>query len=308
LRFRYRLRGLDDTWIDAQNQRIASFALLPPGSYRFEVAANETDGSQSAEVVAARVFTIRAAWWETVWFRGSVLALGAIALAALVRMVVQRRMRARMRILEQEHALEKERARIARDMHDDLGANLTQITLASQLAKINPPSETTAYVDEIAAIAQRTIAAMDEIVWMVNPRNDILPAALEYIGQHVVDFLTAAGIGCELEIPDKLPPSPLSTRTRHDLFMVVKESLNNVVKHAHAKLVQVKVEVSGGLLRIVIADDGCGFVPGSERAGSDGLQNLGTRMAELGGQCRIVSEPGAGTRVIFELPLAGNSQ
>ena len=306
LHFRYRLVGLDEGWVDAENQRVASFAHLPPGAYRFEVAARETDAPESSEVVARLPFTVRAAWWETAWFQGSMMALGALALAALVRMIVLRRVRARMRALEQQHALEKERARIARDMHDDLGASLTQITLASQLARLSPAAEVQGHIDDIADIARRTVTALDEIVWMVNPRNDTLNSAVEYLGQHAVDFLTAADIACELEIPYDLPASPLPTHARHHLFLVVKEALNNVVKHAGATTVQFKAEVNGSALRLVIADNGHGFAMGQERAGSDGLHNMGARMAELGGTCRIDSQPGAGTRVTFEMQLSPN--
>jgi signal transduction histidine kinase len=258
-------------------------------------------------VVAGLPFTVRAAWWETAWFHGSMIALGALAMAALVRMIVLRRVRARLRALEQQHALEKERARIARDMHDDLGASLTQITLASQLARLSRPEEAMGHIDEISDIAKRTVTALDEIVWMVNPRNDTLNAAVEYLGQHAVDFLTAADIACELEIPYELPPSPLPTHARHHLFLVVKEPLNNVVKHAQASTVQFKAEVDDVALRIVIADNGRGFTMGQERAGSDGLHNMSARMGELGGTCRIESQPGSGTRVTFEMHLAQNA-
>jgi signal transduction histidine kinase/ligand-binding sensor domain-containing protein len=306
LLFRYRLVGMDDAWVEAGNQRTVSFARLPPGQYRFEVGAKESDAPDSGKIMATLPFTIRAAWWETGWFRAGTVALGALALAALVRMIVLRRVRARMRLLEQQHAIEKERMRIARDMHDDLGASLTQITLASQLARLSPPQETTSHLDAIAAIARRTVTSLDEIVWMVNPRNDTLSAAVEYLGQHAVDFLSAADIGCELDIPSELPSSQLPTQARHHLFLVVKETLNNVVKHAGATAVQFKAEVDGHLLRLTIADNGRGFAMGHERAGSDGLLNMQSRLAELGGAARIESTPGVGTRVIFEMPLAQN--
>jgi len=206
-------------------------------------------------------------------------------------------------VLEQQHALERERARIARDMHDDLGASLTQITIASQLARLDPPEEASGHIDEIAAIAQRTVTALDEIVWAVNPRNDTLPALIGYLTQHAVDFLTAAEIACEVEIPESLPVCPLPAHSRHHLFLVVKETLNNVVKHAGASHVRFKVELPQGALRITIADNGCGFIAGSGRAGSDGLLNLRERMKELGGDCQIDSDPSRGTRIVFELPL-----
>ncbi len=303
LRFRYRLSGLGgDDWVDADHQRTALYTYLPPGDYRFEVAAAGADGPW-LPTTASLAFTVRAAWWETIWFRSGVGSLGALAVAALVKFAVKRRMRARMRRLQQQHALEKERARIARDMHDDVGASLTQIAIASQLARLDPPEEALGHIDEIAGIARRTVTALDEIVWAVNPRNDTLPALLEYLGQHAVDFLTAAGVDCEIEMPPELPPHPLAAHVRHHLFLAVKESLNNVVKHAAASAVKLNVELGENRLCVTITDNGCGFGAGHERAGSDGLRNMRERMAELGGECRIESQPEEGTRVVFELPL-----
>jgi signal transduction histidine kinase len=291
-----------DEWVDADHQRTALFTYLPPGDYRFEVAAAGADGLW-LPTTASLALTVRAAWWETSWFHSSVGLLGALALAASVKFAVKRRMRARMRRLQQQHALEKERARIARDMHDDVGASLTQIAIASQLARLDPPEEALGHIDEIAGIARRTVTALDEIVWAVNPRNDTLPALLEYLGQHAVDFLTAAGVECEIEMPPELPSHPLAAHVRHHLFLAVKESLNNIVKHAAASAVKLNVELGENRLCVTITDNGCGFVAGHERAGSDGLRNMRERMAELGGECRIESRPEEGTRVVFELPL-----
>jgi signal transduction histidine kinase/ligand-binding sensor domain-containing protein len=303
VRFRYRLSGLGSgEWVDADRQRTALFTYLPPGDYRFEVAAAGADGLW-LPATASLAFTMRAAWWETNWFRSGVGLLGVLALAALVKFAVKRRMRARMRQLKQQHALEKERARIARDMHDDVGASLTQIAIASQLARLDPPEEALGHIDEIAGIARRTVTALDEIVWAVNPRNDTLPALLEYLGQHAVDFLTAAGVACEIDMSPELPPYPLAAHVRHHLFLAVKESLNNVVKHAAASAVKLNVELGENRLRVIITDNGRGFEAGHERAGSDGLRNIRERMAELGGECRIESRPEEGTRVVFELPL-----
>jgi signal transduction histidine kinase/ligand-binding sensor domain-containing protein len=305
VRFRYRLSGLGgDEWVDADHQRTARFTYLPPGDYWFEVAAAGADGLW-LPTTASLALTVRAAWWETEWFRSGIVLLGALALASLVRLGVKRRMGERMRQLKQQHALEKERARIARDMHDDVGASLTQIAIASQLARLDPPEEALGHIDEIAGIARRTVTALDEIVWAVNPRNDTLPALLEYLGQHAVDFLTAAGVDCEIEMPPELPSHPLVAHVRHHLFLAVKESLNNVVKHAAASAVKLDVELGENRLSVTITDNGCGFVAGHERAGSDGLRNMRERMAELGGECRIESRPEEGTRVVFELPLPG---
>jgi signal transduction histidine kinase len=303
LRFRYRLVGFgDNKWVSAATERTANFSHLPPGDYRFEVVAAEGNGPWQSATASLR-FIVLAAWWETAWFRLVAGLLVVLALIWTVRCVVRRRMRIRMRILEQENALERERTRIARDIHDELGANLTQIAISSKLAKLDPAHAVSVHIDEIATAARGTMESLDEIVWAINPRHDTLSSLVEYIGKFAVNFLTASGIACKLGIPENLPPRPLGSNVRHHLFLVVKEALNNAVKYAGAGAVRLEVGLAGDLLRVVVADDGCGFELGSERADGNGLRNMSERMAEAGGECRIESHIGEGTRVIFELPL-----
>lgn len=304
VQFRYRLSGVDDTWINAGSERAATFARLPPGHYRFEVAATDADGDWQPRV-ATIAFTVRAAWWETLGFRIGASLIAAAALAWLVRIIVKRRMRRRMLAIEQEHALERERIRIARDMHDELGANLTQIGIASQLAKLDPPG-VSVHVEEIASIARSTVESLDEIVWAVNPRYDTLASLLEYLGKFAVSFLTSSGIAAKVDIPHNLPSQPLSSNVRHHLFLAVKEALNNVVKHAGASTVWLHAELADGLLRVIVSDDGRGFESGAVQADANGLRNMRERLAEVRGTCRIDGGPTTGTRVICELPLTAS--
>jgi signal transduction histidine kinase len=213
-------------------------------------------------------------------------------------------MRARIRRLEQEHAIERERGRIARDMHDEIGANLTHIAAATRLATIEPA---TGHLDEIAAVARQTVDSLDEIVWAVNPRNDTLAGTVEYIAKHASRFLAAAGIAAEIDLPDGLPEQNISAEVRHHLFRVVKEALNNVAKHSGAANARLEIRVGRKSLEIVVADDGHGFDPGAADAFSNGLANMRSRMAGIGGRCRIESAAGAGSRVTLELPLPGNT-
>lgn len=313
VQFRYRLIGANEhwnlgagsseAWNAIEGRRTVILERLLPGDYRFEVSAAEPNGPW---LPAASVqFSVSAAWWETLWFKIVAGALGSVLLTLSVRFNVRRRMRARIRKLEQDHALERERARIARDMHDELGASLTQISIASRLARHNPPQEVLSHIDEIHGIARRTAASLDEIVWAVNPRNDTLSALLDYLAQYSSNFLRSAGIACQLEIPVDMEERPLDAKVRHHLFLAVKEALHNIAKHANAKSVHLSAGLQGDLLRVRVADDGSGFVLGQAEAGADGLVNMGARMEELGGNCRIESQPGQGTEIVFELTLPG---
>jgi len=300
--FRYRLVGSADDWIFAEGQRSALFPHLPAGDYRFEVAAAEA-GQPWTSAVASLEITVRAAWWESPWVRTGEVLLGGLALTGLIRWIIRRRVRARIRRIKQDHALELERTRIARDIHDEVGSSLTQIAIASKLARYDSPESVQERVQQISAIARRTAESVDEIVWAINPRNDTLTSLLEYLGQHALDFLTSAGISCELDIPAELPTVTLTARTRHHLFLAVKESLHNIVKHSGADTVTLAAECAAGALRVVVSDNGRGFATPSDRAaGADGLDNMRHRMTESGGNFRFESSPEMGTRMIFEVP------
>jgi len=221
-----------------------------------------------------------------------------------VRIISFRRLHHRLRILEQQEALHRERARIAKDIHDDVGANLTQIALLGELAQQDrtEPDKAADRMGKISGTARQAIKSLDEIVWAVNPRNDTLAHLIDYAGQFAVDFLRSAGIRCRLDFPEQPPARELSTDLRHNLFLVIKEALNNVAKHARATEVWLRASVTPDALKVVIEDNGCGFEKMPDDAISDGLRNMRQRMEDIGGECRIESEPGGGTKVLVHLP------
>jgi signal transduction histidine kinase len=221
-----------------------------------------------------------------------------------------RRLRHKLRDLEQQHALEKERARIAQDIHDELGANLTRIALLTELGQKHRerPEEVSADLGKISASAREAVRAMDAIVWAVNPQNDSLDHFANYVSQFAEDFFRLTPIRCRLDVPADLVERPLSTEVRHHLFLAVKESLNNVVRHSSASEVWVRLGCHNGELAIVIEDNGKGL-PGTEAGpGHDGLANIRNRVEGLGGRFALETEPGKGTRVRMNLPLGGRKQ
>jgi signal transduction histidine kinase/ligand-binding sensor domain-containing protein len=301
VRFRYRLIGAGkDDWIRSGSERTATFAHLGAGEYRFEVAAARGTGSWLPKT-ASLSFTVLPAWWETAWFRLAAFTSIATAGALLVRFVVSRRIRGRMLKLQHEHALERERTRIARDMHDELGADLTQISLVSKIAELESPENMSTHVREIASVARHAVESLDEIVWAVNPRHDTLSSLVDYLGEFASAFLRVSGLSCKLAFPENLPGWRVSSSVRHHLFLVAKEALNNAAKYARASSVCLKIEVIGNLFRLMVTDDGCGFEIGRQHKNANGLRNMRERMAEIGGKCCIESGEGQGTRVAFEL-------
>ena len=303
LRFRYMLEGFDDTWVDTANEHEVGYSRLPAGDYRFRVRACNSSGVWN-ENGAALAFTVLPFFWQTWWFRIIAAAFFICVFVGIGRYISFRRLHMKLRLLEQQAALSKERARIARDIHDDLGTRLSEITLLSELAQQDHSEQEKSreHIRHISVTARQATDSLDEIVWAANPRNDTLPDLVGYIGQFAQQFLHMARIGCRLELPDQPPKWPLSAETRHNLFLVTKETLNNVVRHAHASEVRLRVTLSEQSLNVTIEDNGQGFEPDREQPSADGVRNMHQRMEAIGGRCDIVSKRGAGTVVALSLP------
>jgi signal transduction histidine kinase/ligand-binding sensor domain-containing protein len=302
LRFRYMLEGVDDRWIDG-SQREADYSRLPWGTYRFRVASCNSSGNWS-DVPTAVAFVVKPFFWQTWWFRIITAAVFICVFVGIGRYVSFRRLRAKLRLLEQQAVVSRERARIARDIHDDLGTRLSEITLLSELALQDHSQREKGqeHIRHISVTARQATDSLDEIVWAANPRNDTLPDLIGYIGQFAQQFLHMAGIACRLELPDQPPKWPLSAEVRHNLFLVTKEALNNVVRHAHAREVCLRIKLTDDSLNMTIEDNGNGFEPDRAHPSADGVRNMHQRMETIGGNCDIASKRGAGTVITLSLP------
>jgi signal transduction histidine kinase/ligand-binding sensor domain-containing protein len=303
LRFRYKLDGFDDAWVEANAERTASYTRLSAGNYRFRVMAGDTTGGWS-QTEATLAFTVRPFFWQAWWFQGIALTIFTLIIVAMVRYVSFRRLRAQVAALQQQAALDKERTRIARDIHDDVGGSLTHMTLLLELAlrERRSPDAVASRMEQGLTTARQIIKSLDETVWVVNPRNDTLAHLINYMSECSFDFLRAAGIQCQADLPVAPPDRTVSSEVRHHLFFVVKEALNNVVRHAHATAVTLRVLVSDESLSIIVGDNGQGFAEAADNAYADGLRNMRQRMAEIDGQVLIESHPGGGTILSFIYP------
>ena len=214
------------------------------------------------------------------------------------------------RVLELETAVEKERRRIARDIHDDLGARLAQVMLLSQVDDDrNDTGERRSPLPRIYEAARDVTKALDELVWAVNPSHDTLEGFAGYVARIAQEMITGAGIRCRLRIPDAVPHHPLGSGARNHLLMCMKEAVANAIKHAGCKQIEVSMEIDQNRLLLVVSDDGCGFdVSACASRDEDdpvhsGCLNMRARMRELGGDLKIVSTVERGTQVSFEYPL-----
>ena len=304
VRFRTLLEGLEAEWREVGARRVTAYEAVPPGRYRFRVQAANNDGVWSP-MGAALAVTVRPHIWETVWFSVLASALAGAAAAGLGWGIARGRMLRRLARIELQSARETERARIARDLHDDLGASLTEISMLAAIAtEGHAPAETLREpLQQIAGKAHTLVGALDEIVWAVNPRHDTLASLADYLAAFAAEFLASTGFALRLDVARDLPPLPLDAERRHGLFLAVREALNNAVKHSGAREVWLRLGLDAGQLLITVEDHGRGFDPAAS-AGGEGLRNLRERLAGLGGDCRIDSIDGAGTSVHFRLPLS----
>ncbi|MBN2369347.1 MAG: ATP-binding protein [Vicinamibacteria bacterium] len=310
-RFRFKLEGLEKDWVDAGAGRWAEYSYLRPGNYRFRVVARGADGAWSEEG-ARLALRVLPRFWQHWWFRGLICFVALSVFAGTVRFVATRRLRRELDRIERQRAIERDRARIAKDIHDDLGAGLTQITLLSELARSEPPHEADACLGQISDTARDLTRAMDEIVWAVNPQKDTLDSLMSYVVRLAQEHLTVAGIQCRLDVPARLPSLPLVSEARYNLFLAVKEALHNVIKHARASEVWLRLLMEPGSFTLVIEDDGQGFSEtsviadvetNSRLSSGQGLGNIRKRLSAIGGRCMVHSAPGKGTRVELSVVL-----
>jgi signal transduction histidine kinase/ligand-binding sensor domain-containing protein len=305
IRFKYRLDGLESGWNDAGMERKAIYRHIPPGKYVFHVIACNSDSVWSDDHALLAV-TVNPFFYQTAWFRGGVELLAVAGLSVVVATTVRRRLRRRLEHLKSQHALERERSRIAQDLHDDLGAGLTEIGLLGGLLQ-DPsrlPTHKQEALDRIVHRCHDLVMALDEIVWAVNPRNDSVNSLGGYLCRYAQSFLEPAAIRCRLEMQEIEPDQPLNSEQRHNLFLAFEEALTNVVRHSGATEVRVKISIEGqDCLFIGIEDNGHGLSP-MVSADADGLINLRQRMAHIGGQCEIVNRPAGGVCVSLTLPLS----
>jgi ligand-binding sensor domain-containing protein/signal transduction histidine kinase len=309
-RFKYKLEPIDSDWVDAGSRRTAYYNNVSPGRYRFRVIACNKDSIWN-DTGASLAFVFEPHYWQTWWFRGFMVVLVVGGASGVVLYATRRKMQRKLQLLEQRHAIEKERGRIAKDIHDDLGSSLTRIMMLGERVEegLGRREDVGGHINKIVSSARHTVQSLDEIVWAVNPENDTLNGLLEYIGHYANEFFENTRMSCRLELPVELPEFSLAAETRHNLFLVVKEALHNALKHSGATEVRVEVAVKEVTLQILVEDNGHGFELNALAGGrvGNGLRNMRKRMEQLGGHIEIASTPGKGTSLKFVLKLKFDS-
>lgn len=309
VRFRYQLEGLDKNWVDAGQSRAARYTHPPPGRYHFKVTACNNDGIWNTSGDSLTVI-VEPYYWETLWFKIVMTLTGIAVLYGITALMLRRRHRLIVQRLEHQHALELERNRIARDLHDDLGVGLTEIGLLGDLAGTGDglPAASRQRLQGITERARSLAASLDEIVWAINPANDTSRSLMEYFFEYAQKLLERAGIRCRLEVIEPMSAGNLTTERRHQIFHAFKEALNNIIRHSNATEVQITLSEADGNLSVRVKDNGRGFeTPGGEGS-RNGLAGMRERLRRLGGRCEIVSAAGTGTAVTFIFPIKSKTR
>ena len=313
MQFQYRLENWEKDWMDApSSKRVAEYSYIPPGSYTFRVRACNSDGVWN-EAGAALALVILPQFWQTFWFHALTVVAAVTLVVGIVLAITRRRTRFKLERLERQQALERERTRIAKDIHDHLGANLTRISLLSQSAhgKLKNPIQAAAQLERIFDTSRELTRSMDEIVWAVNPHHDTLDSLASYLGNFAQEYLVSIHIRCRLDVPLHLPHWPITAETRHNIFLAFKEALHNIVKHSGTQEVFVALATDELGFHLTLRDSGIGFDPATVTPSpghGNGLKNMKQRLEKIGGSCHIQSAPGRGAEIKFFIAVPARAR
>jgi signal transduction histidine kinase len=244
-------------------------------------------------------------FWQRWWFNALVALFFFAAVVSTVRVVEKRKFQFQLRRVEQERALEQERARIAQDLHDELGSSLTRLSLLGGLLRVDKesPALVETHAEKISQAADQTVRALEEIVWAVRPGSDTLQSLVEYLAHFANELFADSPVRCRLDLPQDLLARALPPDVRHNIFLIAKEALTNALRHSGGQVVFVQVQADGKKFKLVIADDGKGFDANAPTAGGEhnGLENMKRRAESVSGQLLVTSGQGQGARVVFEM-------
>ena len=302
--FHHRLRGHSQNWILAEAGEAAQYIGLRPGQFEFEVAAESPLGGWSSPAIFK--FGIEPHFYETKLFYGLCVIGGLFTFSSIYG--VRLRNSRRIYRLESENAVSKERERIAADMHDVLGSTLTKIGLQTELINQRRAHEkpTADDIQNLRRTVRDAVSELDEVIWLFTDSEGSLPALVEHLQAYAEDFLEPSGLRLHARSTAEIPSMLVSAETRSSIVRIVREALNNAIKHAHASHIWLTIDIDEGNLRLVIRDDGCGIKNGHGPTGNGrtrGFESMRKRVEDLKGQLIVDQHEGAGTRITARLPL-----
>lgn len=299
--YAYRLQGWDKDWIYSRMLDEVRYNNLPYGTYTFNVKAADGSGAWNDKVYSVSI-VIHAPFWKTWWFYSLIAIAITCFVIWLTRNIAQRKLKMKILELEKQKELEKERQRISREMHDDIGAGLTQIALMSESAKKYDKDQKQEQLEEIAGTSRKLVANMSEIIWSLNPEYKTLDDLIIYMREQLYNMLEYSGKEYSIQLPEDSKKILLTNQQRRNILLAVKEIINNSIRHSNAKSISVIGELIDHCFKIKIWDDGDGFDTAKSYSGN-GLKNIRHRIEELKGQLALHSSPGEGASFLITVPL-----
>ncbi|HKG69294.1 MAG TPA: two-component regulator propeller domain-containing protein [Segetibacter sp.] len=290
--FYYKLNGIDEDWHKIEKTPDIDYNLLPPGHYTFMVRCENDEGLGSLHTTTLNIY-IQPPFWKTWWF----IALTIFALAGCFYYIYRLKINKLL-------AVQKMRSKVARDLHDDVGATLTSINILSEMAKrkTNGNVEAKELIEKISDNSSRMMEAMDDIVWSINPNNDSMKRITARMREYAVTLFEAKNIDYNFYVQEDINDIVLDMEARRDLFLVFKESINNLVKYSKATYANVSICSQSHKLVMKVEDNGIGFDIKSYRKGN-GHVNIRKRAKRINAVLDIQSEINKGTCVLLQLPV-----
>jgi len=292
LNYYYKMQGYDNDWIEAGNRNYTAYTNLPPGKYSFLVKAAR-DPSDSQAGITGLSIRIRPPFWLTWWF----FVLCFVLLTGILYSIYRYR-------ISQLIRLQQVRNRIATDLHDDIGSTLTNISILSELSRknLNEGTEARVFIDRISQEVSNSSQALDDIVWSINTNNDTLEETVARMRRYAAEIFDGANIHYSLVFDEKFANQKLNMEQRRDVFLIFKEAVNNIYKHAEAKNVRIEVNIQGNIIHINIQDDGKGYDP-TKSTHRNGIKNMHQRVQRWKGSIHIDSSGGKGTTLRAGFPI-----
>jgi signal transduction histidine kinase len=273
-----------------------------PGTYVFHLRARKRGNIDWVYLDHPLVFMIKPAFWQTSFFKVFIALLSIALLYYLIQNALEKRMHKKVMELEKRNAAEEERSRIGSDLHDDLGSGLTRIKFISDniLEEYKSGNEIASELNKLSIASEGLVESMSEIIWAMNERNNQLRDTLYHLRSYAAKYCEENKLQCIINLADTIIDTEVSGQFRRNLYLIVKESLHNIVKHAHATQVNISMLVDEKLT-IIIQDNGSGIFDELNRTTGNGILNMKKRCKELGGSLVIMTNNGIGLK--FQIPL-----
>ena len=292
--FAYKLDGLDNDWVYTTNDKVR-YSNLQYGNYTFLLKVSNNEGLWNKEALEIHI-VILPPFWKTWWFNSLIFILFASIVMLAIKYYVQQKVKAKTRELEQQKVLYIERLRISKDVHDDLGSGLSKISLMAEIAhnRVDGNIPLGKDLKQISSVSKELVDNMRELIWVLNPENTNLSQLVSRLREYCADYLEQMPVTVNLDFPDHIDEMRISTEVQRNIFLTVKEAINNCIKHSVANEITIRLSLDNGNLKIYIADNGNGFDQHKLKGSGNGLRNMKARIELIGGQFDINSSS-AGT-------------